>query len=731
MHDELTNKKDKFYSRQIQREKRIKLPSRELSFFVTADCPLACEYCYLPGKNTNTRMPFEIAKKAIDYFVVNSPKIFPEQLLTLDFIGGEPLLEIDMMDQVVDYFKVLTYKKHHHWFNNYTIMLTTNGVLCKTRKFERFLEKNLENAFVAVSLDGNREKHDRARKYKNTGKGSYDDVLEGLRFIQARTSKYNVKATFSSDDLPYLKESMLHLYSILKDTEILSNVIYENVWKEGDDKLFESQLHELADYIIDNDLYKDINVSFFTEYDTLGRPYHPSQLEGHWCNTGHQTIVGPDGRIYPCIRFIEYSLFNQKARVIGHVDEGINFDKLRPFRMINLGNCSDAECIACDAAVGCGMCSGLSFDDSEVGTIFNRTKYICKMHKARARIQKYYWDRLINEKNYKKEKTHFYIAQINAPRKVLNILLSSASPRICGYSTANAKNETIAINVLQEKLKLCNENNYFINIIYPATPLDDRYSEVLTGIDAQKTIPYTYQSEQYKLEDSVVFTINLGQEIHPDFSCMNVILLADLHDISTLGDYVEQLLKNNITRVNLVFDLSKISIDFDFDVYKAQLNKIAGVLFEYFKAGKIRYINVLTDIFILEKMNNCSAGVTHVTLGPDGKLYICPAFYYAGQPMESTGFSPIPRLARLLDFKSAPICGRCDALQCRRCVYDNLIKTDEYSIPGEVQCIISHIEREVSRELQNRLIKEINFNSFKNILMEKDYIDPFTDAKLW
>lgn len=162
MQNDLNHRTDKFYSRLIQREKRMKLPSRELSFFVTADCTLACDYCYLPGKNTNTRMPFEVAKKAVDYFVANSPKIFTEQRLILDFIGGEPLMEIDLMDQV---------------------------------------------------------------------------------------------------------------------------------------------------------------------------------------------IVGPDGAFYPCNRFIEYSLFNQKGRVIGNVDEGINFDKLRPFRVINLGNCSDAECIGCDVVV--------------------------------------------------------------------------------------------------------------------------------------------------------------------------------------------------------------------------------------------------------------------------------------------------------------------------------------------------------------------------------------------
>lgn len=731
MQNELIQKKDKYYSRLIQGEKRLKLPSRELSFFVTADCTLDCSYCYLPGKNTTTRMPFEIAKKAIDYFVSNSPKIFTEQRLILDFIGGEPLIEIDLMDQVVDYFKVLTYKQKHHWFNNYRIMMTTNGTLCKSKKFERFLEKNLENAFVAISLDGTKEKHDGSRKYKNTDKGSYDDVVESCRFIREKTANTNIKATFSSKDLKYLKDSILHLHSLLKDTEIFANVIYENVWQEGDDKLFESQLQELADYIIDNDLYEDININFFSEYDTLGRPYHHSQLEGHWCNTGHQVIVGPDGAFYPCNRFIDYSLFNQKSRKIGDVTTGINFDKLRPFRVINLGNCSDSECISCDVAVGCGMCSGLSYDDSEIGTIFNRTKYICKMHKARTRAHKYYWNRLANEKNFKKEKTHFYISQIQAPRKVLNILLSSQTPQICGYPIGNIEPKTIDLSVLQEYFKLCRDNNYFINILYPTIQLNTHYLELLNSIEAQRTIPYTQQSTQYKLEDGVIFTVTLGQELHTGFSCMNVILLVDFHNISTLGNYVERLFNNNIIRVNLVSDLSKISLDFDFDAYKTQLTKIANVLFDFYKSNQPRYLNVLTDIVLLEKMNNCNAGITHVTLGPDGKLYICPAFYYSGHPLVGSSFTLPARLTNILDYKNAVVCKSCDALHCRRCIFDNFNKTCEYNIPGEVQCIISHIEREVSFDLQKKLLNETTFNSFKNILTEKDYIDPFTNVKLW
>jgi CXXX repeat peptide maturase len=279
---------------------------------------------------------------------------------------------------------------------------------------------------------------------------------------------------------------------------------------------------------------------------------------------------------------------------------------------------------------------------------------------------------------------------------------------------------------------LFNEKNYFINILYPSSPLGDRYLELLSGINAQKTIPYSQQSIQYKLEDGVVFTVTLGQEILPNFSCINIILTADLHEISTLSEYIERLFtKHNIVRVNLVFDLSEISIEFDFESYKTQLNKISEFLFNSYKSNCPRYLNVLTDIFLLEKMNNCNAGITHITLGPDGKQYICPAFYYYGLPLNGNNSTLPHKFIKQLDFEKAVICKKCDSLHCRRCVFDNYIKTDEYNIPGEVQCIISHIEREVSRELQNKLLTETNFNAFKHIIAEKDHIDPFTIAKLW
>ena len=94
--EKVSNPKDKYYSRIIEKDKRIKMPKKELSFFITEDCNLNCTYCYLPGKNKKNRMSFEIARKAIDYVLANE-SAFPEPHLLLDFIGGEPIMEIDLI----------------------------------------------------------------------------------------------------------------------------------------------------------------------------------------------------------------------------------------------------------------------------------------------------------------------------------------------------------------------------------------------------------------------------------------------------------------------------------------------------------------------------------------------------------------------------------------------------------------------------------------------------------
>ena len=122
------------------------------------------------------------------------------------------------------------------------------------------------------------------------------------------------------------------------------------------------------------------------------------------------------------------------------------------------------------------------------------------------------------------------------------------------------------------------------------------------------------------------------------------------------------------------------------------------------ESNRIPQLNIISDRLNLKAMNNCNAGVDTLTVGPDGKFYICPGFYYDGS--ESVG-DPADGLnirnGELLKLDHAPICKVCDAWQCKRCVWSNLHRTHEINTPGRGQCLISHCEREASRQLLSSL----------------------------
>ena len=89
--------------------------AKNITFIVTKDCQLACKYCYLVGKNSKERMPWEVAKQAIDY-ILDQEENMKEASVVWDFIGGEPFLEIDLIDRICDYLKTEMFRRNHHWF---------------------------------------------------------------------------------------------------------------------------------------------------------------------------------------------------------------------------------------------------------------------------------------------------------------------------------------------------------------------------------------------------------------------------------------------------------------------------------------------------------------------------------------------------------------------------------------------------------------------------------------
>lgn len=364
--------------------------SKTITFIVTKDCQLACKYCYLVGKNSKERMSFEVAKKAIDYILYHEDEMLEESVV-FDFIGGEPFLEIELIDKVCDYIKTEMFRQNHHWFNSFRFSFSTNGINYHEKKIQDFIKKNRNHLSIGITIDGTQMKHDLNRIYKVSSKGSYQDVVKNIPLWLQQFPNAATKVTISSPDIPYISESVIHLYS-LGIHEVNINCVFENVWKEGDDKAYESELLKLADIIIDNDYYKDYTCSFFSE--TIGKPLDKVKENQNWCGAGNMLAIDAAGKFYPCTRFAQYSLRDKKECVIGDIEKGIDYNKLRPFLSLDRCTQSTNECVDCEVAGGCAWCQGENYDAAETYTFFQRATAICKMHKARVRANNYYWNKL-------------------------------------------------------------------------------------------------------------------------------------------------------------------------------------------------------------------------------------------------------------------------------------------------------------------------------------------------
>lgn len=379
-------------TKQIQAEAKVWQEglAREITFIVTKDCQLACKYCYLVGKNDKERMSFETAKQVVNY-VLSCDLYKNDPSVVWDFIGGEPFLEIDLIDRICDYIKIEMYKRNHPWFNSYRFTFATNGINYHTPKVQEFIAKNKSHLSIMMTIDGTQLLHDLNRVYKHSGKGSYNDVVKNVPLWQSQFPNSGTKVTISHANIDYIKDSVLHLFN-LGLTDVNINCVFENVWEEGDDKRLEHQLIMLADEIIDKDLFTSHTCSFF--WELLGKPLENNE---NWCGAGKMLSVDAAGNFYPCTRFAQYSLREKKAWIIGNIHDGIDKNKLRPFLTLDRYTQSTEECINCEIASGCAWCQGENYDAAETNTIYQRSTAICKMHKARVRANNYYWNKLFRK----------------------------------------------------------------------------------------------------------------------------------------------------------------------------------------------------------------------------------------------------------------------------------------------------------------------------------------------
>ena len=285
------------------------MKTRTITFIVTKDCQLLCKYCYLVGKNSNERMSLSIAKQAVDRILSIEDK-FLEEKVVWDFIGGEPLLEIELIEKIIGYIEYKLQELKHHWLNNSSIRITTNGLLYCSEKVQRFISKYHDILDISISIDGNKTKQDLNRIFPN-GKGSYDLVLKGVRKWVMQFENVATKMVISSEDLPYVYESGVHLLE-LGVSRLDMNLVVEDVWRDGDDKILEEQLVRFADYVIEHNLHQDRKLFIFEE--CIGKPFNPS-FESSPCGS-MMLSVDSSGSFYTCLRFAGYSLRSKKPRFI-------------------------------------------------------------------------------------------------------------------------------------------------------------------------------------------------------------------------------------------------------------------------------------------------------------------------------------------------------------------------------------------------------------------------------
>lgn len=310
----------------------------------------------------------------------------------------------------------------------------------------------------------------------------------------------------------------------------------------------------------------------------------------------------------------------------------------------------------------------------------------------------------------------------------LVILLDDTSVAYCHADNSLKERRLMPLDTLRKAILFGMKQNLMIQYIYPDYDLPEEYNALIESIDHVKIgrdvrvyngVPASVAGK------NVVLRLTIGK------------FIAGQYDIAALLPQVE--------RLNICLTDIAAFRDDQAEDYKKALETLNAVLVNLYKKENPTQVNMLTDRLVLTEMHNCEAGIGNITVAPNGKFYLCPAFYYD----EQTGISnrmnhstkdasrsvgdldsglQIPN-KQLLELDHAPLCRKCDAYHCHRCIWLNDRLTMDANTPSHQQCVLAHLERNASRDLQQRLIAD-GFR-FEHDIPAITYLDPFDVREEW
>ena len=345
---------------------------KALCLHVAHDCNLACKYCFAcEGEYHGPKglMSYEVGKKALDYLIDHSGS---RKNLEVDFFGGEPSLNFEVVKQLVAYGR----SREADTGKNFRFTYTTNGIIL-TDEIMDFCNKEMSN--VVLSLDGRREVNDRMRVNRG-GSGSYDTIVPKFqKFVEKREGKdYYIRGTYTRFNKDFAAD-ILHMADLGFKEISIEPVVAEPsapyALKEEDLPELLTQYEVLAKEMI----RRERNGEGFTFYhymiDLDGGPCVVKRVSG--CGVGTEYMaVTPEGDFYPCHQFVGNPDF-----LLGNVNDGVtNAEVCDQFKNCNIY--SHEECDNCFARMYCsGGCAANAYNST--GSVTGVYKLGCELHKKR------------------------------------------------------------------------------------------------------------------------------------------------------------------------------------------------------------------------------------------------------------------------------------------------------------------------------------------------------------
>lgn len=374
------------YQEYIEDIKKHETVVKALCLHIAHDCNLACKYCFAEEGEYHGRkelMSFEVGKKAIDFLIKNSGN---RRNLEVDFFGGEPLMNFEVVKEIVHYGRSLEEKNH----KKFRFTLTTNGVLLNDDVIE-FANREMSN--VVLSLDGRKDVNDNMRPFRN-GKGSYDLIVPKYqKFVTLRNEKdYFVRGTFTRENIDFTKDVIEFANLGFKQLSIEPVVGLEDeeysLRVEDLDQIKDEYDLLALEYIKRKKEGNDFNFFHFM-IDLEQGPCVAKRLSG--CGSGTEYLaVTPWGDFYPCHQFVGNELF-----LMGNVKDGVlNKEVQDKFKDLNIY--SKPICKDCFAKFYCsGGCAANSYKFTE--TLNNVYEIGCELERKRVECAIMIKAALINE----------------------------------------------------------------------------------------------------------------------------------------------------------------------------------------------------------------------------------------------------------------------------------------------------------------------------------------------